>query len=91
MIDCLRELHECKVVHRDLAPSNFVNCNGQMKVIDFGAAEFLSKNEDFRSKNNNNNNYKRKKERISLAQRSYQGTIVFAAYDILKSLRDDAM
>lgn len=35
-------MHKCQIVHADLKPSNFVICDGSLKIIDFGLAVDLN-------------------------------------------------
>ena len=43
VIESLKKVHESNVIHRDIAPNNImVSKNGDVKLIDFGAARFAS-------------------------------------------------
>ena len=40
ILQVLREIHECGVVHRDIKPHNFMVKGGELFLIDFGMASF---------------------------------------------------
>ena len=45
MLEAVQSIHNNHIVHADLKPSNFVLVRGNLKVIDFGLAGHLEKNE----------------------------------------------
>ena len=50
ILDALTAIHEQEIVHRDLKPDNILIQNGQIKLVDFGVAQFLESTETSRGK-----------------------------------------
>lgn len=47
VLDALKEIHKSKIIHRDISPDNIFICReGNIKVIDFGAARFSTGEEE---------------------------------------------
>jgi serine/threonine protein kinase len=42
MVDIVRTIHRCNIVHRDIKPDNFMICNSEIYLIDFGMATAVS-------------------------------------------------
>ena len=42
MVEAVRAIHECRIVHGDLKPANFVLVRGRIKLIDFGIAKAIN-------------------------------------------------
>jgi serine/threonine protein kinase len=42
MVDIVRNIHRCKIIHRDIKPDNFMICNSEIYLIDFGMATAVS-------------------------------------------------
>lgn len=41
MVEAVQRIHEERIVHSDLKPSNFLLVQGELKLIDFGIARSL--------------------------------------------------
>lgn len=41
MVEAVQAIHECRIVHGDLKPANFVFVRGRIKLIDFGIAKSI--------------------------------------------------
>lgn len=41
MLEAVSTIHECKIVHGDLKPANFLHVAGTLKLIDFGIAKAI--------------------------------------------------
>lgn len=50
ILDALTAIHDQGIVHRDLKPDNILVQNGQIKLVDFGVAQFLESTETSRGK-----------------------------------------
>lgn len=50
VLDALTAIHAQGIVHRDLKPDNILIQNGQVKLVDFGVAQFLESTETSRGK-----------------------------------------
>ena len=42
MVEIVTSIHKCKIVHRDIKPDNFMICNSEIYLIDFGMATAVS-------------------------------------------------
>jgi serine/threonine protein kinase len=42
MLQAVDAIHECRIVHSDLKPANFLFVNGTLKLIDFGIAKSMA-------------------------------------------------
>lgn len=41
MLECVKSIHDCDIVHSDLKPANFLLVKGRLKLIDFGIANAI--------------------------------------------------
>lgn len=41
MLECVKSVHQCDIVHSDLKPANFLLLHGKLKLIDFGIANAI--------------------------------------------------
>ncbi|KAK0511035.1 hypothetical protein JMJ35_006587 [Cladonia borealis] len=42
MLECVRAVHACDIVHSDLKPANFLLLQGRLKLIDFGISNAIA-------------------------------------------------
>jgi serine/threonine protein kinase len=52
IIQALKEVHKCGILHRDIAPDNiFILRDGTVKLFDFGAGKFLDEDKNLQREN----------------------------------------
>lgn len=78
ILECVKELHELDIIHRDLTPNHFMkHPNGEVILIDFGSAYFINSKQELDTSKDDITKFCR-----------YNGSIEFAADQILEYLSD---
>lgn len=81
MFDCVRELVNCCIIHRDLSPNHFLcTKTNEIFLIDFGSAKFI------KGGNLNSSNQEPSDSVVTTRNQNYRGSVRFAAKEILECL-----